>query len=194
MLETTAEYCPPAHLQLETEAEAEALEILLGASYDGVPCASAMSCRVRYVLEWESSVPASSGGECVAPPSPAPTAAPVPPSSPSPTTEDAMPDIGGGGSGGSGAPGPAGFGGAPDGYYYEDGGYGSGSGNGTVSLPSPSPGQNFLSQSVVECAEAWANCTTVAANTTYQQAATGCTKLETLVGQVFYFFRAVAGM
>ena len=209
MLETTAEYCPPTHLPLEAAA-ATAQEILLGASYDGVACASAMSCKVRYVLEWESSVPASPGGECVAPPSPAPTAAPAPWSL-SPTTEDSVADSGdsqdsAGSDSGSGAatPGPTALGGEGGGGYYEDVGYpgpgqeedGSGGGNGSSLLPSPSPsfpGQNFLSQSVVECAEAWANCTTVAANTTYQAAAaasavaadvTGCIKLETLVGEV----------
>lgn len=46
MLDTVVDFCPPSHLPFEP-AE---MQVLLGASYDGVACAPAMSCRIRYVL------------------------------------------------------------------------------------------------------------------------------------------------
>ena len=48
-------------------------------------------------------------------------------------------------------------------------------------------GQNYLLRSVVRCAEAWANCSTLEAETTYGDGGEpegGCTKLETVVGEV----------
>ncbi|CAB1108211.1 unnamed protein product [Ectocarpus sp. CCAP 1310/34] len=201
MLETVVEFCPPSHLPFQ---EAETQQVLLGASYDGVACAPAMSCQIRYVLQWEAPVPASSAADCVAPPSPAPTAAPVPTWSLSPTREGVDNDdkAGGGGGGGSGA---SSSGGETRGGDGDDGGDGSGlatpgetgggtddDGGGGSDGGGPAPGQNYLSRSVVLCAEAWANCSTLAANTSYsyqQPASTasgegGCTKLETLQGQM----------
>lgn len=206
MLATVVEYCPPSHLPAGTVE----VQVLLGAYYDGVPCVSAMSCQVRYVLEWEAPAPApvSVGGECVAPPSPAPTAAPVPWTTPSPTDGGvAAPNGSGGGDGdgggGGATPAPTELGGEGRGSGSgtgqgndDDGGGGGGGGDDGDDESASPPGQNYLSRSVVQCAEDWANCTTVTANTTYRQAAaaaasdgTGCNKLETLVGQVSYACR-----
>lgn len=201
MLETVVEFCPPSHLPFQA---AETQQVLLGASYDGLACAPAMSCQIRYVLQWEAPVPAPSAADCVAPPSPAPTAAPVPPWSLPPTREGVDDDDkAGGGGGGSGASSSGGESGGgddddgggggglatpgPTGGGTDDDGGGGGDGGGSA------PGQNYLSRSVVLCAEAWANCSTLAANArySYQQPSTstasgegGCTKLETLEGQV----------
>ncbi|CAN0121832.1 unnamed protein product, partial [Ectocarpus sp. 13 AM-2016] len=171
MLETVVEFCPPSHLPFQA---AETQQVLLGASYDGVACAPAMSCQIRYVLQWEAPVPASSAADCVAPPSPAPTAAPVPTWSLSPTREGVDDDDeAGGGSGSSSSGGESGGGDGDDGGGGSgfatpgptgggtNGGGGGGDGGGSA------PGQNYLSRSVVLCAEAWANCSTLAANASY---------------------------
>lgn len=178
MLETTAEYCPPRLVPLNTATT----EVLLGASYAGLPCPSAMDCRVRYTLDWDAPTPVSASGECVAPPSPAPTVAPSPP-----PTGDGKSGTGGDSASGTPPPtslgengGSSGEGGSGSG---EEGG-GAGGGQGSE-VPTPLPfRENYLSRSVVECEEEWANCSTLGTNTSYRSAETGCAKLDTIVGEV----------
>lgn len=170
MLETTVEYCPPTRIPVNAEAH----RVLLGASYDGVPCATGMDCRIEYSIEWTSPTPAvpapsSSGGEteeCAAPP----TAAPSPMPSPS-QSDTPRPD----GSSGHAA-------GTPSPSVVSNGG---GSGNGEIVGTVPGEQANYLSQTVVRCAEEWANCSALEATTSFGGSVDGdgCTKLETVVGQ-----------
>lgn len=188
MLETSVEYCPPSHVPFD----AETTEILLHASYDGVPCALAMECYVRYTLVWETGAAPTtpSGGgkhggagaaaECVAPPTATPTLAPSTPS-PSSAHDDGTttaPPVT--------TPPPAGL---PEGVSSSGGGSNnsdSSSGDKGEVVAFPPPRENYLSRSVVRCAEVWANCTTLETNTTYEANRVGleCAKMETVVGQV----------
>lgn len=164
MLETAVEYCPASHIPFD----AVTTQVLLRSSYNGIPCPSAMDCQVRYTLDWEAPSPAP-GGNCAAPPTSSPTHAPSPPS-PSPV---AGADGGGNGSG-------SGVVSTPPPTDSEGGG---GGGGGTVP-----PQASYLS-SAVRCSEAWANCTTLETNGSYQANwnGQGCSKLETVVGQVGVF-------
>lgn len=168
MLETTVEYCPPTRIPVDTEAH----RVLLGASYDGVSCATGMDCRIEYSIEWTSPTPSvpspsSSGGEteeCADPPTVAPSPIPSPSQSDTPRPDSSSGYI-------EGTPSPSIV-------------YGSGSGEivGTVA----GEHANYLSQNVVRCAEEWANCSALEATTSFGGSVDGdgCTKLETAVGQV----------
>lgn len=195
MLETSAEYCPAAHVPFGTAI----VQTIVAASYDGVACAPAMECHIRYTLDWETSAPGiAPGQECVAPPTPAPTPAP----SISPTEDGVAGNESEGGSedededstdGGSPTPVPATGGGSSSGG---DGSNSSGNGGGASGINDDGRGSNYLSRSVVRCAEEWANCTTVEANFSYEPSSGGleCAKLETVIGEVGVMLRGDVGV
>lgn len=202
MLDTVVEYCPALYIPSDTVFT----HVVLAASYDGLSCPTAMDCHVRYTLDWEAPSPAPAGGECVAPPTPSPTEAPAAPPSPAPVgdSEDShsndvtpapTPDGSGDGGGEGGNGGTAGNGGDVTASSSNGGGGGGGSSSTSSNVPVVN---NYLSRSVVKCSEAWANCTTLETSTRYEErwAGQGCTKLESMVGQVGVglYFRVTSDM
>lgn len=159
MLDTVVLYCPASVLSATTAAGTTA--ITLGASYDGATCPSAMECHIRYALDWQA--PSSMWeGDCVAPPTPAPTT----PTSATHAPADSESDDDGESPDSTPAP--------------------TSTGGGDLRQPMG----NRLSRAV-QCAERWANCTTMESDVTYDDDwhGKGCTKLERVVGEVRNFCR-----